>query len=87
MIDASVYNVLGYVAGTLTTFSFLPQVIKTFKSRSAKDISLGMYLIFTSGVLCWLLHGIGVNSMPIILANLVVFVLALAMVVMKFKFK
>jgi MtN3 and saliva related transmembrane protein len=87
MIDASVYNILGYVAGALTTVSFLPQVIKTFKSRSAKDISLGMYLIFSTGVFCWLLHGIGVNSMPIILANLVVFVLTMAMVVMKFKFK
>jgi len=86
-MDASVYNFLGYVAGTLTTFSFLPQVVKTFKSKSAKDISLGMYLIFSTGVFCWLLHGVGVNSMPIILANVVVFVLAIAMVVMKLKFK
>jgi len=87
MNETSFYNVLGYIAGALTTVSFLPQVVKTYKSRSAKDISLGMYLIFSTGVGCWLVHGLGVNSMPIILANLVVFVLAVAMLFMKLKFK
>ncbi len=87
MIDRSFYDILGYIAGLLTTFSFLPQVIKTYKSRSAKDISLGMYLIFSTGVACWLIHGLGVNSMPIILANIVVFGLALAMLLMKLRFK
>ena len=84
-MDHMTSEILGYVGGTLTTASFLPQVIKTAKSKSTKDISLVMYLMFTCGVVCWLLHGLGLGSMPMVLANAVVLVLTLAILIMKLK--
>ena len=51
-------SLIGFIAATLTTIAFLPQVIKVWKSRSARDISLGMYCLFSSGVLLWLVYGI-----------------------------
>lgn len=67
---------IGMTAGVLTTVAFVPQVVKTWKSRSTKDISLAMFLAFTLGVALWLLYGILLNAWPIILANLVTLVLA-----------
>ncbi|MEY4685671.1 MAG: hypothetical protein RLZ25_2130 [Pseudomonadota bacterium] len=79
-------ELLGLIAGTLTTLAFLPQVIKTFKSRSAKDISLGMFLLFSAGVALWLVYGIRLGAVPIIAANAVTLILSLAILVMKFWF-
>jgi MtN3 and saliva related transmembrane protein len=79
-------ELLGLIAGTLTTLAFLPQVIKTFKSRSAKDISLGMFLLFSAGVALWLVYGIRLGAVPIIAANAVTLILSLAILAMKFWF-
>jgi MtN3 and saliva related transmembrane protein len=79
-------NVLGFVAGVLTTAAFIPQVLKIWKTRSARDISLGMYTVFTSGVVLWLAYGVALESMPIILANVFTLVLALAVLVMKLRY-
>src|SRR3569832_2424689 len=62
-------NLLGLTAGCLTTVSFLPQVVKTWKSRSADDISSGMFALFSAGVLLWLLYGLELGALPIIIAN------------------
>lgn len=67
---------LGLLAATLTTFSFLPQVIKTWRTKSAEDLSLGTFSMFCTGVLCWLMYGILIEDLPIILANTVTIVLA-----------
>ena len=75
MDNVILVDTIGYVAGFLTTVAFLPQVIKTWRSRSARDLSLAMLLIFTTGVLCWLLYGIALNRWPIILPNIVTFLL------------
>ncbi|KAF0116197.1 MAG: Cystinosin/ERS1p repeat protein [Rhodospirillaceae bacterium] len=75
MNDIVLIDAIGYIAGLLTTVAFLPQVIKTWRSRSARDLSLAMLLIFTIGVLCWLLYGIAINRWPIILPNIVTFLL------------
>jgi len=80
-------ELIGSLAGLLTTISFLPQVIKTYKSRSAKDLSLGMFLMFTLGVLAWLIYGIGINKLPIIAANSVTLVLAGMILTAKLRFK
>lgn len=80
-------DILGTAAGTLTTLAFLPQVLKTWKSKSAKDISFGMFLLFSLGVLLWLLYGFAIGALPVILANTVTLVLALAIVVMKIRYK
>ena len=79
-------SLIGFIAATLTTIAFLPQVIKVWKSRSAKDISLGMYFLFSTGVLLWLIYGILLAAWPIIIANLITLLLALLIVGMKLKF-
>jgi MtN3 and saliva related transmembrane protein len=80
-------QVLGLVAGGLTTVAFVPQVLKTYKSRSAKDLSLGMFSIFFAGVALWLVYGIMVKDVPVIAANLLTLILAFTLIVFKFKFR
>ncbi len=82
MID----EILGYAAGTLTTISFLPQVIKAWRSKSTRDISLGMFLLFSTGVFLWLVYGIFHRDMPIIAANTVTFTLAIFILAMKIRY-
>ena len=79
-------NVLGFVAGVLTTAAFVPQVVKIRRTRSARDISLGMYAAFTTGVVLWLAYGVALGSTPIIVANAFTLVLALAVLVMKLRY-
>lgn len=76
-------KVIGLVAGFCTTLAFLPQVVKTWRSRTAKDLSLSMFLLFVVGVLLWLVYGILTNDLPIILAN--AFTLLLAGSILFFK--
>ncbi|MYL82653.1 hypothetical protein GTA51_05820 [Desulfovibrio aerotolerans] len=78
---------IGYLAGLCTTAAFLPQVVKTLRSRSAHDISLGMYALMVVGIGLWLIHGIQVESAPVIAANAVTLVLVGAMLVMKLLYK
>ncbi|MBK4732883.1 SemiSWEET family sugar transporter [Oxynema sp. CENA135] len=78
---------LGLLAGTLTTISFLPQVIKTWKSKSAKDVSLEMFLIFCSGVFLWIVYGILVGDAPVVIANFVTFILASTILWLKLKYR
>jgi MtN3 and saliva related transmembrane protein len=80
-------DIIGAAAGTLTTISFLPQVIKTWQSRSAKDISLGMFLLFSLGVLLWLIYGVMIQSTPILIANTITLILSLAILLMKLFYK
>jgi MtN3 and saliva related transmembrane protein len=80
-------KMLGLVAGTLTTISFLPQVIKTWKTRSAKDLSLVMFSVFCLGTFFWLMYGIFMNDVVIILANSITFALSLSLLYFKLRFK
>lgn len=80
-------QILGLAAGSLTTASFLPQVIKTWKTRSAKDLSLGMFLLFCLGVALWLAYGIIVKDIPVIAANMVTLLLASTLLFFKLRFK
>ncbi|MDH2918338.1 MAG: SemiSWEET transporter [Sideroxydans sp.] len=77
---------IGSVAASLTTLAFVPQVWQVWKSKHAKDISLGMYSLFTLGVALWLVYGILLMSWPIIIANSITVMLAGAVLVMKLKF-
>ncbi len=76
-------DLLGYCAACLTTLSFLPQAWHTFKTRDVTGISAGMYSVFTLGVALWLVYGIALNAWPIVAANAVTLILALAILVMK----
>jgi MtN3 and saliva related transmembrane protein len=77
---------IGYLAATLTTIAFLPQLLKTWRKRSAKDVSYAMLLIFLTGVFCWLIYGILIGSLPIIFANSITLVLNLLILILKMKF-
>jgi MtN3 and saliva related transmembrane protein len=78
--------ILGYLAATCTTFAFIPQVIRTIKTRSTKDISLPMYLIFSFGVLFWFIYGILIEELPIMLANGITLVLAVIVLIQKIRY-
>lgn len=78
-------NWIGTVAGIFTTIAFIPQVAKTWKTRSAGDISLLMFLLFSSGVLLWFIYGLLVNAMPVVVANGITLALSLSILVMKIK--
>jgi len=80
-------QLLGLVAGACTTIAFLPQVIKTWKSRSAKDLSLSMFSIFCLGVTLWLVYGFMVQDIPVIAANLLTLMLASTLLFFKLRFK
>jgi len=79
-------ELLGIIAGTLTTISFLPQLVKIVKNKSAKDVSLLMFLMFTLGILLWLVYGILTLTLAIIIANSVTIILALSILILKIKY-
>ena len=83
-VDAGT-ELLGLVAGSLTTISFVPQVLKVWRSRSAADISLAMFLLFTVGVLLWGVYGVLIGSLAVIVANAVTFVLTVGIIAMKLR--
>lgn len=80
-------TIIGYLAGILTTIAFIPQVLHVVKTKSTKDISLLMFLLFILGVIFWILYGILINEIPMIVANSIIFVLAGVILVYKIKYK
>ncbi len=81
-----VVNLIGLAAAVCTTVSFVPQLIRIWRLRSAREISLIMFLVFSLGVFLWLLYGIFLHAFPIILANAVSLVLSLAILALKLRF-
>jgi MtN3 and saliva related transmembrane protein len=78
---------LGYVAGALTSLALLPQVIKIYRSRSARDISTGMFIVFCIGIIMWIVYGFAIDSLPVIAANSVSLSLSLIILLLKFKYR
>lgn len=76
-------DLLGYIAATLTTASFVPQAWKVIRTRETHALSLAMYVLFSSGVALWLAYGIMLESWPLIAANCVTLVLTVIILVMK----
>ena len=87
MISNFVLKYIGFFAAFCTTIAFLPQAAKVWKTKSTKDISLYMFIIFTIGVLSWLIYGISISDLPIILANALTLILSLFILVYKIKYK
>lgn len=77
---------IGAAAATLTTTAFIPQALQVLRTRHTKDISLGMYVIFTSGVALWAIYGWMIHSWPVIAANVLTLLLAGSVLVMKLRF-
>lgn len=76
---------IGTVAALLSTFSFLPQVAKTWRSRSAADFSWIWLSMFASGLFLWLVYGVALDSLPLIAANAVTLSLVLVIVGVKWR--
>ena len=77
---------IGTTAACCTTISFLPQLVRVWRRKSADDISTAMFLLFSFGLVCWLIYGLGIGSMPVIFANAMTLVLALAILGLKLRY-
>jgi MtN3 and saliva related transmembrane protein len=86
-VNLDLKSVIGTVAGIFTTISFIPQVLHVIKTKSTKDISLTMFVLFLLGVIFWLIYGIIINEIPIIIANTLIAILAGIILVYKIKYK
>jgi len=80
-------EMIGLIAASLTTAAFVPQVVQTWRTKSAEGISLGMYLIFCIGLLLWLIYGISKQDIPVIAANAATLLLALTILYFKISFR
>jgi MtN3 and saliva related transmembrane protein len=78
-------TILGLVAAFCTTFAYLPQVMKAWRTRSTQDISLGMFLMMATGVALWLAYGLFRLDLPLIASNVVSLMFALTILVLKLR--
>ena len=85
-VDFIGHDALGLFAGALTTIAFVPQVVRIVKTRSAHDISWGMFSLFSVGIALWLWYGIRLAALPLIASNIVTLVLALVILFLKWRY-
>lgn len=78
---------IGFIAATMTTISFLPQVIKTWKMKETRDISLLMFMILATGIFLWIIYGFIIQDLPVILANSITFMFVMIILFFKLKYK
>lgn len=79
-------EILGLIGGSLSCITFVPQIFKTYKSRSVEDISVSTFLIVLTSTIVWIFYGVFKDSISVILTNIVVFFTAVIMLWMKWKF-
>ena len=88
MVDnPSAVTILGLVAGTLTTLSFLPQLLKAWKSRSTHDISIGMFSLLAVGIALWIVYGVVTSDLPVVIANSVTLVFVGLILALKLRYR
>lgn len=80
-------TLLGLLAGSLTTLAFLPQVLRTWRTKSAGDLSVGTFVLFCAGVSLWLVYGLLLQDLPIILSNIVTLVLASTVLMLLLRYR
>ncbi|MCB0459966.1 MAG: SemiSWEET transporter [Flavobacteriaceae bacterium] len=80
-------EIIGVAAAIFTTAAFVPQVYKTYKTKSVNELSLGMYLVFLTGLILWLTYGILINSFAIILANTITTILVMVLIYFILRYK
>jgi len=83
----NVITVIGLTAACFTTVALLPQLMKVWKTKSTRDISTGMFLLYCSGLFLWFVYGVYINDLPIILANSLAFIQAVVILFFKAKYK
>ena len=86
-LDLSTTEFFGSAAATLSTIAFLPQVIKTWQTQSAKDVSYALLMTFSTGCLCWVIYGYEVDAKPVMIANSFTLSLNLTILAMKIFFE
>ena len=80
-------DLIGFLAGTFTTIALMPQVVKAWKTKSTRDVSLIWAITLTIGVFLWLVYGILINSLPIVIANTMTFILSVIVLILKIRYK
>ena len=83
MSNLNYIEFFGFLAALLTTIAFLPQLYKTWKTRSADDVSLIMLILFIIGLICWIIYGLKINSLPILVANIITFIFNFSILILK----
>ena len=83
MSNLNYIEFFGFLAALLTTIAFLPQLYKTWKTKSADDVSLTMLIVFIIGLFCWIVYGLKINSIPIVVANIITFIFNFSILVLK----
>jgi MtN3 and saliva related transmembrane protein len=86
MTDLNLQELIGIFAGVLTTIAFLPQAIKIWRSKSARDVSLSMFVCLCTGVVLWVIYGFMLGAFPVILANVVTLCIAATILVFKLRY-
>ena len=87
MAESNYITTLGLIAGVLTTIAYLPQLIKTWQTKSAHDLSWSMLIVLCTWIILWLVYGFYIQNIPIIAANIVTFVFTSMILVLKIKYK
>ena len=87
MAEFNYITTLGLIAGVLTTIAYLPQLIKTWQTKSAHDLSWSMLIVLCTGIILWLVYGFYIQNIPIIAANIVTFIFTSMILVLKIKYK
>lgn len=80
-------ELIGYMAATLTTVSFVPQALHSFRTKDVSGVSMSMYSIFTLGIALWLVYGLLISAWPIVIANVITLALAGMILVMKLRYR
>ena len=83
MHNVNYINLFGFSAALLTTIAFLPQLYKTWKTKSADDVSLTMLISFIIGLICWIIYGLKINSIPILISNIITFIFNFSILILK----
>lgn len=82
----AIEKIIGIVAGCFTAFATLPQIIKTWRSKDASDISVFMFSVLLAGLILWIIYGFMRSDMPIILTNVVAAILNATMIILKIRY-
>jgi len=80
-------DLFGFSAAFLTTIAFLPQLYKTWQTKSAEDVSLIMLILFIIGLICWIIYGLRIDSMPILVANIITFIFNFSILILKITYR
>ena len=84
--NSNLIDFFGFTAAFLTTVAFVPQIYKTWRTKSADDVSLSMLILFITGLICWIIYGLKIHSIPILVANIVTFIFNFLILILKLSY-